>query len=143
MLTFLLLLAAAAVASPSRSDCGYGGVFSGGACACRSEWAGPNCTQLALLPAPNALAFSAPNSTISSWGGSVQRLRGGGYAMAVAVMAGHCGLDTWEANSQVVLARAATPDGPFTQQRVLLAPFSHNPTLHYTPSACFFARVCS
>ena len=131
----LLLSAVIARATASRADCGYGGVFTAGACACRPAWAGPNCTQLSLLPAPNALAFSGPASNVSSWGGSVQRLRGGGgYAMAVAVMAGHCGLGTWEGNSEIVLARAATPDGPFAPQRVLLAPFSHNPTLHYTPN---------
>lgn len=130
----LLLSALFARATASRADCGYGGVFTSGACACRPEWSGPNCTQLNLLPASNALAFSGPSGNVSSWGGSVQRLRGGGYAMAVAVMAGHCGLGTWEGNSEIVLARAATPDGPFAPQRVLLAPFSHNPTLHYTPN---------
>ena len=124
--------AKAAAPPPTRGDCGFGGVRVNGACACRPEWGGPNCTQLSLLPAPNALAFSSPSGNVSSWGGSVQRLRRGGYAMAVAVMAGHCGLDTWEGNSEIVLARAATPDGPFAPQRVILAPFAHNPTLHHT-----------
>jgi hypothetical protein len=127
-------LALSLLAAFAAADCGYGGVREGGVCKCRPAWAGPNCTQLALQPAPNALAFSAPAANVSSWGGSVQRLRSGGFAMAVAVMAGHCGLDTWEGNSMIMFARAATADGPFTPQRTLLAPFAHNPTLHFTPN---------
>ena len=128
--------------SGGGGDCGFGGLRGAdGLCKCRPEWRGQNCTQLSLLPAANPFAFSSPAANVSSWGGSVQPLPAsgaGGYAMAVAVMAGHCGLNTWESNSQIVLAYAATPEGPFLPSAatataagsVLLPPFAHNPTLH-------------
>ena len=36
-----------------------------------------------------------------------------------------CGLATWGSNSRSVLAESDTPDGPFTQTRVLVDSWSH------------------
>ena len=134
----LLLLGAALPAvracDPAQpaASCSYGGLCSPStlACECRPEWRGANCSQLSLLPAATGAAFSSPAANWSSWGGSVARARGRHY-MALARMAGHCGLGAWEANSEVALAVSATgPEGPYSYLRTILPAFSHNPTLH-------------
>ena len=126
-----LLLVPAAAACSSAADCFYGGACVSSACACRSEWTGANCSQLRLLAAAGSgVAFPSAPAT-SSWGGSVARV-GRRYWMAVAEFEGHCGLDSWEANSAIRLASAATPEGPYEPGPLLLPPFAHNPTLHAT-----------
>jgi hypothetical protein len=134
-LALVVLLVAAVVRATCRTaaDCFFGGVCNAaGACICRPEWAGANCSQLAFLPAAGSgAAFAQPRT--SSSGGSVARV-GETYWMAVAVMQGHCGLASWEANSAIVLASATTPEGPYAPVAgpPLVAPFAHNPTLHRT-----------
>lgn len=137
----LLLAVAAAVRACDPADpaatCGFGGLCDAATltCACRAEWSGPNCTNLNLAPARNAFAFTSPTANVSSWGGSAAYVaRTGAYWLAVAVMARNCGLGSWESNSEIVLARSATPDGPYEPAQTLLAPFAHNPTLHALPN---------
>ena len=138
----LLALARAASAgcdpAAPAASCGFGGLCdaSSRTCACRPEWYGPNCTQLSLGPARgDAFAFSNPTANVSSWGGSAQCVfYTNACWMAVAVMAEHCGLDSWESNSEIVLARSPAADGHYAAVQTLLAPFAHNPTLHVLPN---------
>lgn len=48
-------------------------------------------------------------------------------------MEGNCGLNSWEANSAVVLASASGPADVFRPYKTLMSPFAHNPTLHAVP----------
>ena len=132
-----LLVAAAAAACMcaaasgcfSAADCSFGGSCVAGACVCRAEWSGPNCSQLALAPAMSGVAYH-PTKT-SSWGGSVVAAHGA-YWMAVAEMLHSCGLQSWESNSAIRLARADAAQGPFIRGPLLLSAFAHNPTMHKT-----------
>ena len=130
LLTSALPARACDPASPAAS-CSYGGLcLPSAACACRAAWRGPNCSQLSLLPAQTGAAFAGPAANWSSWGGSVVRARGRHY-MALARMAGHCGLGAWEANSEIALAvSAAGAEGPYAYLRTILPAFAHNPTMH-------------
>lgn len=115
------------------ASCFFGGACVAGVCACRAEWAGPTCSQLNLAPATGTgVAYPPPSlPATSSWGGSVAAA-GGAFFMAVAEMEARCGLDSWESNSAIRLARAASPEGPFAHAALLLPHFAHNPTLHAT-----------
>jgi hypothetical protein len=133
------LLAAARACDPAApaASCSFGGLCDAThTCACRPEWTGQNCSQLNLGPARlDGLAFSSPGSNVSSWGGSVACVFATNACwMAVAVMAGNCGLDSWEANSEIVLARSPAVDGRYEPVQTLLAPFAHNPTMHVLPN---------
>lgn len=55
--------------------------------------------------------------------------------MAVSVMADNCGLNSWESNSEILLARSSNPEGPYEPFQVLLSPFAHNPTMHVLPNS--------
>ena len=62
--------------------------------------------------------------------------------LAVAVMAGHCGLDTWEGNSEIVLARAATP--PAFNASLFAAASAFGSVLYYMGySGCARPRLSS
>jgi hypothetical protein len=137
-LALLAALASAACdpAAPAAS-CGFGGLCDAAtrACACRAEWRGENCTQLNLGPARNAFAFSGPAANVSSWGGSAACVfRTNACWLAVAFMARNCGLNSWQSNSEIVLARSPAPDGAYVPVQTLVAPFAHNPTLHKLPN---------
>lgn len=85
---------------------------------------------LNLLPAKTGEALSRPTS--SSWGGSVLEVDGKLH-MFVANMINHCGLSSWQRNSEISHAASASIEG-FTltdpDNRPVLTPFSHNPTVH-------------
>lgn len=129
-------VAACDPAAPAAS-CGFGGVCDAAtrACTCRPEWTGPNCTQLNLGPARNPFAYSSPSANFSSWGGAPACVfYTNACWLAVAVMARNCGLDSWESNSEIVLARSPAVDGVYLPVQTLLGPFSHNPTMHVLPN---------
>lgn len=78
----------------------------------------------------------------SSWGGSVVALASPSnasetqYWMTAALMAGHCGLNSWESNSEIVLAQSVGgPEGPFQPVQTIMSYFAHNPTLHRIPTS--------
>ena len=139
LLLLLLLLPAARACDPATpaASCSYGGLCgASGDCACRPEWTGANCSNLNLGPARfDGVAFAGPRANVSSWGGSVACVFATNACwMAVAVMAANCGLNSWESNSEIVLAQSPAVDGHYEPVQTLLAPFSHNPTMHVLPN---------
>ena len=75
------VLAAAATGAASgcatAMDCSLGGSCVNGSCRCFATWRGPNCSELAVLPAPavesGGLKLPAAWARVgnqSSWGGS-------------------------------------------------------------------------
>merc|ERR1719253_1962037 len=61
--------------------------------------------------------------------------------MFAADMKGHCGLNSWQGNSQISAAVSALgPEGPFSikeNSSLVLPPFSHNPTVHMAPDGTY------
>ena len=93
---------------------------------CARAWTGATCGELNLKPArlpPNSGFNEAGNS---SWGGSIFGPDESGlYHMYASRMAGHCGLNTWAWNSELVRATSTDPVGPYTYQETLLPYFAH------------------
>ena len=130
-----------AMACTTNHDCSGAGTCTAGSCTCDKPFGGVNCSEL-VFKAPASIAdtyaFKRPNS--SSWGGSVvysphDQL----YHMFSADMMNNCGLDSWQRNSRIVHVVASNPTGPYAPApnqsgiQQVLAPFSHNPTVHYYP----------
>ena len=122
-------------------DCSLNGLCdaASGACTCDRPWGGADCARLQFRPAPvsacgKACAYHAMDRRNTSWGGSVVQAEDGGgggrtYVMAAAEMEGGCTLGQWQTNSQVALATAQTPLGPYRKVGVAVGPWSHNPQL--------------
>ena len=135
---FLALLGAAAEALATvcltEADCAFAGDCLAGRCQCDVTWHGPNCTELALLPATSSDAAGLRRNRSSSWGASVLFDNASGeYYMFFADMAQHCGLNAWQTNSQISVARSTNPTGPFAVvpgSPPIAPPFAHNPTVH-------------
>ena len=131
--------------APLEAQCGgNGNCTAAGVCACRKPWTGPTCELLDFLPAaastacgPACAYHGGTNGTDpswTSWGGQVvQNAKDKLYYMAVSEFAGGCGLSTWRCNSQVALARAADPMGPFTKLGVAVDPWAHNAAIVALP----------
>ena len=101
-----------------------------GTCACRAPWSGANCSTLDLLPAQPFPQGYGVNPNTTAWGGSALLGADGLYHLLVAEMAGGCPLSTWETNSFVAHAVAATPDGPYTREGpAALGVWAHNPAV--------------
>ena len=136
----------------SDLDCSLNGICdkATGVCACDEPWTS-NLDGADSLPACGFLRFSSagsPNDDPSqspagvyhgvtkswtSWGASVVRGTDRRYHAFIAEMANECGLGTWQQNSQVVHAVAATPAGPFERIDVVVPPLSHNPQVMIAP----------
>ena len=88
-------------------------------CVCDPGWTGDDCGMLDFKPAPSPVSFHGLNRNRSSWGGSVLRLplpNGTlAYAMFAAEMTHDCTLRHWLTNSEVVLALASEPTGPYVE----------------------------
>lgn len=133
----------AAVAYPCSTawDCHLNGLCQAGQCHCDTAWNdGGNCSKLQLLPVETTpcgpgCAYHGENGTKStSWGGSVVDLGSGTYAMLAAEMLNDCGLGTWRTNSQVAVATADTPTGPYKRLATAAPPWTHNPQVIVTPT---------
>ena len=136
----------------SDLDCSLNGVCdkASGVCACDEPWTS-NLDGANTLPACGFLRFSkggSPDESTSqspagvfhgvtkqwtSWGTSVVFGKDKQYHAFIAEMANECGLGTWQQNSQVVHAVAATPAGPFKRVDVVVPPLSHNPQVMIAP----------
>jgi hypothetical protein len=95
---------------------------------------GSDCGVLDVLPAaaPDGALFRRANT--SSWCASTVRDDAGVWHAYVSVFADHCGLNSWQANSQLVHAvSAGGPAGPFVNDTVIRLPFSHNPKVARDP----------
>lgn len=115
-------------------NCSLAGECKDGVCVCDKPWTGSDCSQLSFKPAPisscgKACAYHAMDEKNTSWGGSVIKGEDGKYYMATAEMANGCGLGSWTTNSQVAMAVASTPEGPYVKQQVVVPPWSHNPQI--------------
>ena len=108
------------------TDCVLNGVCTAGACACDPGWEGVSCDRLALHPAPDLGAYGYSPNISSSWGASVVKVDGQ-YHMYVSEFNNGCGLTSWQHNSHIVHATAATAAGPFEYSDTVLGTFSHNP----------------
>ena len=117
-------------------NCSLNGVPSTttGACVCDTPWTGVRCETLSLAPGkvgldglPLAMYHGdGPNAT--SWGASVLFApEDGKYYAWVASMINECTLADWQTNSEVVLAIADTPLGPFSKVKTIVPPWAHNP----------------
>ena len=133
----LLLIAlwfAGAAGCETEADCAFAGDCVNGACQCDVTWHGDNCTELALLPATTYDAAGLRRANSSSWGGSVIKDKASGkYYMFFSDMSQHCGLNSWQRNSQISIATSSNPTGPFAVEDSLgpiAKPFAHNPTVH-------------
>ena len=123
--------APAAALCGTDHDCNLNGACTGGRCACLAAWRGETCGLLSLRPAGHGAGLhAAPNSTLSAWGGAVVfDAASGRFLMYAAEMVGGCGINSWETNSRVVRASAASMDEPFAVDAEVKAPFAHEPTL--------------
>ena len=135
----LLCVASTAAACASDEDCNLNGACTAGACACVPPWRGDTCGALDLLPAaaPDGALYRRPN--VSSWCASTLRDDATGlWHAVVAQMSGNCGLNSWEANSQLVhVVSASGPAGPYVNETLVRLPFSHNPKLIRAPDGTF------
>ena len=114
-------------------------------CKCSGVWTGPSCGSLRLIP-PEAVVAAYPppelRQTVSSWGGSVlspgpESKSGSKWTMVVSELANGCGLNAWSTNSQLVLAEADAPDGPYQRVGLVSAPFATNPRIVEAPDGTF------
>lgn len=120
----------ASVGCATDFDCSLNGLCTNGKCACDVPWKGDRCGTLDILPGAVGLHHiplctyhgDGPNST--SWGGSVLRSpEDGAYYMWAASMAHNCTMGEWQTNSEVVLAKADTPMGPFEKVKTIVLPW--------------------
>ena len=90
-----------------------------------------------LAPAPVAGAFRMKDYII--WGGSVIKADDGRYYMFASRWPKKLGMKNWVTNSEIVLASADRPEGPYSFEKVILPPrgpqfwdgmTTHNPTIH-------------
>jgi hypothetical protein len=128
----------------SDLDCSLNGLCTNSLCVCDPGWTtipelaagGPECGMLDLAPARSYESFHGLSEGTSSWGGSVLPIpdgKGNKYAMFAAEMTHNCTLAHWQTNSEVVLAVATDPTGPYTEQFQIIPPWSHNPEAILTP----------
>lgn len=85
---------------------------------------------LDLLPAQSYESFHGLSEMSSSWGGSILAIpdkQGHKYAMFAAEMTNNCTLRHWLTNSEVVLAVADAPTGPYKEMFQVIEPWAHNP----------------
>lgn len=76
---------------------------------------------------PEAKLFSSDDSF---WGASPILDDNGTVHVFASRFTHHCGLDTWQTNSECVRATSSNgPTGPFTVQETVVPAFCHNPTI--------------
>jgi hypothetical protein len=135
------LVAAAAASAPCATDedCSLNGVCTAGTCVCDKGWVSADhtgkgthaggCGLLDFKPAPSSVSFHGLDDKKSSWGGSILQLPVSGtpgktqYAMFAAEMTHDCTLRHWTTNSEVVLAVADEPTGPYKEEFQIIPPW--------------------
>lgn len=106
----------------------------GGVCDCAPEWTGPDCSLLNLKPARPSPHAGYDEQGTSSWGGSIIADPAGSlWHMYVSRMAGHCGLNAWQQNSELIHATSTDPVGPYVYNSTVLPHFAHGPSVRKTP----------
>mmetsp|Transcript_28805 Transcript_28805/g.35042 ORF Transcript_28805/g.35042 Transcript_28805/m.35042 type:complete len:431 (-) Transcript_28805:17-1309(-) len=124
-------------------DCSLNGLCSPTAktCHCDAAWTGPHCELLNLLPTPvdNGLSIvtndDGNGTHVTTWGGSVL-LTEDGFVMYVAKMVNGCGLDSWQTNSEVIVATSSDAVGPYVDTGItVVSPWAHNPQAIFIPDS--------
>ena len=134
-------LLSAVSACSTDDDCHLNGICSSGACKCVPEWTGEHCGVLALEPArvrPRSgydEGTPAGDDHVSSWGGSIiaDPTNPNLYHMFVSRMGGHCGLNSWRSDSEIVHATSTDPVGPYSKKETILPHFAHGPSVRALP----------
>ncbi len=123
--------ASAGVCSGSdAAPCNYNGRCVGGKCECAPQWRAPACDVLNLLPTRRGLGYHGNDGVgnITSWGGGTVLGDDGVYHMYAAEITGHCDMNVYLSNSQVVHATSPDPiTVPFTRRSVVQLPFAREP----------------
>eukprot|EP01061_Rhynchopus_euleeides_P016215 TRINITY_DN27445_c0_g1_i1.p1 TRINITY_DN27445_c0_g1~~TRINITY_DN27445_c0_g1_i1.p1 ORF type:complete len:524 (+),score=121.16 TRINITY_DN27445_c0_g1_i1:173-1573(+) len=118
-------------------DCAYNGQCNttSGACQCRPGWKGVACTRLDEKPTKYSAGYQPKPDGVntSSWGGPILKDASGTYHMWPSQMLGHCGLDSWASNSQIMHATSETALGPYIFKEVLFDSFSHEADVKVAP----------
>lgn len=135
MVRVLFVLLGIAWACTDEEGCSLNGVCSSSSktCVCDAPWGGASCETLQFAPGIESAcgklcAYHGNKNDTTSWGGSVVRAEEDGkYYMFVAQMTNGCTLGQWRSNSEVVLARADDPLGPFEYIMDVVTPWAHNP----------------
>ena len=123
--------------------CSLNGLCTQAVCVCDPGWTShpelgqgePDCGMLDLKPSKSYESFHGISEQSSSWGGSVLQLPINGtmkFAMFAAEMTHNCTLRHWTTNSEVVLALADDPTGPYVEQFQIIPPWAHNPEAIHT-----------
>eukprot|EP01052_Picozoa_sp_SAG31_P039082 SAG31_NODE_5345_length_2595_cov_1.212340_2_plen_550_part_01 len=117
-------------ACSSDLDCRLNGHCTAGICRCSPSWIGADCSQLNLQDASPTADLRLPN--ISTWGmGTI--FTAGEYHGYFAEMEANCGLTSWETNSLIAHAVAASPDGPWRRVGKVTSVWAHNPAAVVAP----------
>lgn len=111
---------------------GCSGLCRHGSCDCDAPWTDVDCSKLEFgaVPenecGPGCVYHGYGGNSTTSWGGSpiVVESR---YYLVAAEMVNKCSLSSWTSNSQVVIAVADAPEGPFAKQQTAIKPWAHNP----------------
>ncbi len=123
-------------------DCSLNGRCSGtldpttdSTCLCFVGWRGKRCETLDLLPAsPQAGYQYREDGNISSWGMPILRHPATGvYHAWPCEITSHCGINSWERNSQVVHATSTSPAGSYTRVGVVWPVFASEPSVALGP----------
>lgn len=99
---------------------------------------------LAFKPAPicsgmTGCGFNGVTPKTSTWGGSIHNRSTAdksSFIMAAASFTNECLLNSWTTNSQVVIAEASAPEGPYTRvdpAHAAIDPWAHNPQMIIVP----------
>jgi len=120
-------------------NCNLNGVCTNGKCVCVPEWVGPTCGQLNLSPARPRPHSGYDEVGSSSWGGSIvaDPTDPNLYHMYASRMAGHCGLNSWKTQSEIIHATSTDPEGPYAYNSTILPHFAHGPKVRRLADGSF------
>jgi len=117
--------------------CALNGGCKNGTCVCDPPWTSYNCSVLNFLPAlkKGGEDLLTPNQT-SSWCGTTTLGGDGLYHYFFSRMANHCGLMSWQHNSEIWHATGTSPTGPWLVNAArILTNFSHGPHIVRGPAS--------
>jgi len=95
------------------------------------------CGKLNLAPARLPPNSGYHDGNISSWGGSIvaDPKDANLFHMFVSRMSGHCGLNSWQQNSELIHTTATDPEGPYAYKDTVLPVFAHGASVRALPAA--------
>lgn len=84
--------------------------------------------------------YSIKNDNYSYWDGSLIK-RDNFYYLFHSRMSNHCGLDTWQTNSECVYGISDNPYTNFTTIQTVIEPMCHNPSIHLFNSTYYLYYI--